>query len=179
MKGPASSGQVLGIGSLVTSGSSMTTCWQAPLETLRGAIAMPCLARPIPVHGALSMPPISGFIRATMSSPTCRGSSTPSALQVRSLVPYRFISSGNLLMLPSGKRGCSNFIAGPPRFTSRSAKQPASSSTSTGSGIRRISPDSSRDLMYRESFLQAMSRRSAHRMRRFARHRRWRDRRFL
>ena len=144
MNGPASSGQVFGIGSLVTSGTSITTCWQAPLETLRGAIVMPCLASPIPVHGALSIPPTSGFIRATMRSPISLGSSTPKARLVLSLVPKRFISRGNWLMLPSGSRGCSNFKAGPPFFTRRSAKQPASSSTSTGSTIRSISFDSSR-----------------------------------
>ena len=48
---------------------------------------MPSSASPMPFQGALMIAPTSGFIRATIFSPTSFGSVTPRALLVRSLVP--------------------------------------------------------------------------------------------
>ena len=140
MNGPPSSGQVVGIGSFVTSGSAMRTCWHAPLLTFLGAIDIPCKASGIPVHGARSIPPISGFIKPTILLPISDGSSTPKARLVRSYVPKRFIANGNSLIEPSANRGCSNKTAGPWDLTNLSAIVPASRWQSIGSLTLRSSP---------------------------------------
>ncbi len=144
MNGPPSSGQVFGIGRVVRSGFSITTCWQAPFFTRFGAIRNPCRARLIPFQGFLEMVATSGFINSTSRFPIVAKSSTPSAVFTRCLVPKRFIASGIAEILPSCNLGCSKITAFPSVFTRRSAMQPASNSTSTGLEMRSTSPCSSR-----------------------------------
>ncbi len=155
---PASSGQVLGIGSFVRSGFSTTTSWQAAFLTRFGAILRACLASGIPFQGLPAIAATSGFIRPTSRLPISEYSSTPRAIFTRSGVPNKFIASGISEMLPSGNLGCSNSNALPPILTTRSAMQPASNSMSTGREIRNNSPDSSSESRNCLRLLQPTSR---------------------
>ena len=148
-------GHVLGIGSLVTS-RSILTLWHDPLLTFFGGIDIASRASGKPVHGFLTMPPISGFISATSLSPTSVGWDAPRARSVLSWEPNKFIAKGISLISPLGKRGFSNKTAGPFVFTRRSAMAPASSSTSTGSDMRSNSPFSSKWASQRVELRQAM-----------------------
>ena len=69
---PPSIGHVFGIGSFVTS-KSILTLWQEPFLTFFGGIEIASRASGKPVHGFLTIPPMSGFIRATSLSPTSVG----------------------------------------------------------------------------------------------------------
>ena len=79
INGPPSIGQVVGIGSFVTSGSAILTSWQAPLRTFLGGSERAFLARGHAFHGRFANAPISGFMRSVKRSPISLGFSTRSA----------------------------------------------------------------------------------------------------
>ena len=108
-------------------------------------------------QGALMYAPMSGFIIATIRSPTSVSCDAPSALRVLSLLPKMFITSGIFEIVPSASIGFSNKTAGPLFFTSKSAMAPASYTVSTGLDILSISPRDSRWPIQRLRVFQATS----------------------
>ena len=155
MYGPPSSGQVVRIGSFITSISPprQTTSWHGGVPFMRRGGNFETSSR----RGrspSLAIRP-SGTLRSSslvMRCPISSRSSTPRAIDMRRIEPKRLMATGQGERVPSWRMTCSKSSALPPPgcFMTRSAISQSSSLAATGCVMRASSPSVSRAAMNAE-----------------------------